>query len=161
MCRDEGVDFAQGFLIGKPVPYDEFVAAFLPAAHRGGAERLNGAGRAAPARQQEKETREPCSGFNGWSDWRSSARRRWARGALWVAVAAGDPEAGQRPQRGLLFGIWRVFYDTEMPSPRVLLAAVGVALLLAAGVAGARAPAGHPRPPQRGPATGCRWRPSW
>jgi diguanylate cyclase (GGDEF)-like protein/PAS domain S-box-containing protein len=30
VCRAEGVDFAQGFLIGKPVPYDEFVAAFLP-----------------------------------------------------------------------------------------------------------------------------------
>lgn len=29
VCREEGVDFAQGFLIGKPVPYDEFVAAFL------------------------------------------------------------------------------------------------------------------------------------
>ena len=30
VCREEGVNFAQGFLIGKPVPYDEFVAAFLP-----------------------------------------------------------------------------------------------------------------------------------
>ncbi len=30
VCRAEGVDFAQGFLIGKPVPYDEFVATFLP-----------------------------------------------------------------------------------------------------------------------------------
>jgi cellulose synthase/poly-beta-1,6-N-acetylglucosamine synthase-like glycosyltransferase len=54
---------------------------------------------------------------------------------LWVAVAAGDPQRGEQPTEGLLFGIWRVFYDTEMPSPRVLLAAVGVALLLAAGVA--------------------------
>jgi biofilm PGA synthesis N-glycosyltransferase PgaC len=54
---------------------------------------------------------------------------------LWVAVAAGDPERGEQPTEGVLFGIWRVFYDTEMPSPRVLLAAVGVALLLAAGVA--------------------------
>ncbi|MEO5664133.1 MAG: EAL domain-containing protein, partial [Nocardioides sp.] len=31
VCREEGVDFVQGFLIGKPVPYDEFVASFLPA----------------------------------------------------------------------------------------------------------------------------------
>jgi EAL domain-containing protein (putative c-di-GMP-specific phosphodiesterase class I) len=29
VCRDEGVDFAQGFLIGKPVPYDEFVSTFV------------------------------------------------------------------------------------------------------------------------------------
>jgi EAL domain-containing protein (putative c-di-GMP-specific phosphodiesterase class I) len=29
VCREEGVDFAQGFLIGKPVPYDEFVSTFL------------------------------------------------------------------------------------------------------------------------------------
>ncbi|WP_107773119.1 glycosyltransferase [Nocardioides sediminis] len=54
---------------------------------------------------------------------------------LWVAVAAGAPEGREQPAEGVLFGIWRVFYDTEMPSPRVLLAAVGVALLLAAGVA--------------------------
>ncbi len=56
--------------------------------------------------------------------------------ALWVAVASGDPEAGRAPSEGVLFGIWQVFYDTEMPSPRILLAAVGVALLLAAAVAG-------------------------
>lgn len=35
----------------------------------------------------------------------------------------------------MLFGAWKIFYDTEMPSVRVLLAAAGVALLLAAGVA--------------------------
>lgn len=56
-------------------------------------------------------------------------------GVLWAAVAAGEPTRGEQPTEGLLFGIWRVFYDTEMPSPRILLAAVGVALLLAAGVA--------------------------
>jgi hypothetical protein len=33
-------------------------------------------------------------------------------GILWVAVAAGAPEAGRAPDEGLLFGIWRVFYDT-------------------------------------------------
>ena len=54
---------------------------------------------------------------------------------LWLAVAAGDPVRGHEPEEGLLFGVWQVFYDTEMPSPRVLLAAAGVALLLAAGVA--------------------------
>ncbi len=34
VCREEGVDFAQGFLIGKPVPYDEFVSSFLPSGPR-------------------------------------------------------------------------------------------------------------------------------
>ena len=47
--------------------------------------------------------------------------------ALWVAVASGDPRAGRAPTEGVLFGIWRVFYDTAMPAPRVLMAAVGVA----------------------------------
>ncbi len=28
VCREEGVDFAQGYLIGKPVSYDEFVSEF-------------------------------------------------------------------------------------------------------------------------------------
>jgi biofilm PGA synthesis N-glycosyltransferase PgaC len=55
--------------------------------------------------------------------------------ALWLAVAAGDPERGRGPSEGVMFGVWRVFYDTEMPSARILLAAMGVALLLAAGVA--------------------------
>jgi diguanylate cyclase (GGDEF)-like protein/PAS domain S-box-containing protein len=32
VCREEGVDFAQGYLIGKPVPYDQFVDLFLPSA---------------------------------------------------------------------------------------------------------------------------------
>ncbi|MCW2738017.1 EAL domain-containing protein [Nocardioides sp.] len=32
VCRDEGVDFAQGYLIGKPVPFDEFVDQFVPRA---------------------------------------------------------------------------------------------------------------------------------
>ena len=29
VCRDEGVDFAQGYWIGKPVPYDDFVDQFM------------------------------------------------------------------------------------------------------------------------------------
>ena len=32
VCEQEGVDFAQGYLIGKPVSYDEFVAAHLTSA---------------------------------------------------------------------------------------------------------------------------------
>ena len=29
VCREEGVDFAQGYLIGKPMPYDQFVREFM------------------------------------------------------------------------------------------------------------------------------------
>jgi biofilm PGA synthesis N-glycosyltransferase PgaC len=54
---------------------------------------------------------------------------------LWVAVAARGHATGDTPSRGLVFGIWQVLYDTEAPSPRVLLAACGLALLFAAGVA--------------------------
>ncbi|MCW2796757.1 glycosyltransferase family 2 protein [Nocardioides sp.] len=54
---------------------------------------------------------------------------------LWVAIAAGGPTTSQGPSRGLLFGAWRVLYDTEAPTPSVLLAAGGLALLFAAGVA--------------------------
>ena len=32
VCREEGVDFAQGYLIGRPVPFDEFVATHIPSA---------------------------------------------------------------------------------------------------------------------------------
>ena len=71
--------------------------------------------------------------------------------ALWVAIAAGDPASGRAPSEGLLFGIWRVFYDTEMPAPRVLLAAVGVALLLAATGRAARRASRRCTPPRCAP----------
>jgi heme A synthase len=35
----------------------------------------------------------------------------------------------------VLFGIWKVVYDTQAPSPRVVMAAFGLALVAAAGVA--------------------------
>ncbi len=54
---------------------------------------------------------------------------------LWAAVATGDNRASEAPEEGVLFGIWKVFYDTEAPSAQVIVAAVGLALLLAAGVA--------------------------
>ncbi|MDR7085180.1 cellulose synthase/poly-beta-1,6-N-acetylglucosamine synthase-like glycosyltransferase [Aeromicrobium panaciterrae] len=54
---------------------------------------------------------------------------------LWFAVAASEPESGDKPRDGVLFGLWRVAYDTEAPSTRVVLAACGLALLFAAGVA--------------------------
>lgn len=52
---------------------------------------------------------------------------------LWVAVSWTDPVATEPPTEGLLFGLWQLFYVTEAPSARVLLAAVALALL-AAGV---------------------------
>ncbi|MFD1211261.1 glycosyltransferase [Arthrobacter sp. GCM10027362] len=58
-----------------------------------------------------------------------------AAGLLWFAVAAGSPAAAEAPTEGIVFGVWRVLYDTEAPSPRIILAAVAVALLLAAGIA--------------------------
>jgi len=55
---------------------------------------------------------------------------------LWGALALGDQGAGHEPSEGVVLGVWRIFYDTAAPSPRVLVAAVGLALLAAAGVAG-------------------------
>jgi cellulose synthase/poly-beta-1,6-N-acetylglucosamine synthase-like glycosyltransferase len=54
---------------------------------------------------------------------------------LGVAVALTSPDARSRPTHGALFGIWKIAYDTRAPSPRVMLAAFGLALLFAAGVA--------------------------
>lgn len=54
---------------------------------------------------------------------------------LWFAVATEEPTIGEAPTQGLVFGIWRVFYDTQAPAPRVLLAAVGLAVLISAGIA--------------------------
>lgn len=56
-------------------------------------------------------------------------------GILWLGVASGEPQRDERPTEGLLLGIWQIAYDTVMPSTRTLLAAMGMALLLAAGVA--------------------------
>jgi cellulose synthase/poly-beta-1,6-N-acetylglucosamine synthase-like glycosyltransferase len=54
---------------------------------------------------------------------------------LWTAIALSEPGSGTPPSSGLLFGIWKVVYDTQAPSPRVMLAAAGLALIFAAGVA--------------------------
>jgi biofilm PGA synthesis N-glycosyltransferase PgaC len=54
---------------------------------------------------------------------------------LWIAVSSGGHRAGHAPRRGFLFGVWEVLYDTEAPSSRAVLGAVGMALLFAAGVA--------------------------
>lgn len=58
-----------------------------------------------------------------------------AAALLWFAIAAGSPSAGEKPSQGLLLGIWRVFYDFAAPTPRVILGAVALSFLFAAGVA--------------------------
>ena len=54
---------------------------------------------------------------------------------LWLAVAATDPAASEPPTEGVVLGVWDVLYDTQAPAPRAMLAAAGLALLFAAGVA--------------------------
>lgn len=58
-----------------------------------------------------------------------------AAGLLWFAVAAGGPALSETPSHGLLLGFWSILYNTDAPGPRVILAAMALALLLAAGVA--------------------------
>jgi poly-beta-1,6-N-acetyl-D-glucosamine synthase len=54
---------------------------------------------------------------------------------LGLAIALASPDASSRPTDGVLFGVWKVVYDTRAPSLRVIMAAAGLALLFAAGVA--------------------------
>ena len=54
---------------------------------------------------------------------------------LWVAVASDDPAAGNAVDTGVLFGVWTYLYALDLPSPRVLLAAVALAIFFAAGIA--------------------------
>jgi poly-beta-1,6-N-acetyl-D-glucosamine synthase len=54
---------------------------------------------------------------------------------LWFAVASDAMTEGQAPAEGFLLGVWRVFYDSHAPAPRILVSAVALAFLLAAGVA--------------------------
>lgn len=55
---------------------------------------------------------------------------------LWFGLSLSDPGSLRRPKEGLVFGIWSVLYDTQAPSTRLILVAIAIALLLAAGVAG-------------------------
>ncbi len=58
-----------------------------------------------------------------------------AAGLLWVVISSGAGQADRAPSEGLLFGVWKVLYDTDAPSIRVLAAAAALAVLFAAGVA--------------------------
>lgn len=58
-----------------------------------------------------------------------------AAALLWVTVGAGIPLEEHRPAETTLLGFWHVLYATEVPTTRVLVAAVAFAVLLASGVA--------------------------
>src|SRR5262245_9513055 len=57
-----------------------------------------------------------------------------AAALLWLAIAVDNPMPAV-PTEGVLFGVWKVLYDTQAPAPRVMLAAAALAVLLAAAVA--------------------------
>jgi cellulose synthase/poly-beta-1,6-N-acetylglucosamine synthase-like glycosyltransferase len=57
-----------------------------------------------------------------------------AAALLWVAVAVDNPMP-TTPSQGVLFGVWKVLYDTQAPAPHVMVAAAALAVLLAGGLA--------------------------
>ena len=58
-----------------------------------------------------------------------------AAAVLWVTVGAGIPDHAAAPAHATILGVWDVVYDAEIPTPHVMLAAVALAVLLAAGLA--------------------------
>lgn len=56
-------------------------------------------------------------------------------GLLRLAVSAGDSPPESIPSESLVFGVWNVAYDSVAPSWGVIIAAIALALLFAAGVA--------------------------
>src|SRR4051812_7289868 len=54
---------------------------------------------------------------------------------LWFTVSARSSSVTQSPKSRALFGGWHVIYDNQAPAVTVLIGAVGLALLFAAGVA--------------------------
>ena len=54
---------------------------------------------------------------------------------LWFAVSARSSSVDQSPRSSSVFGVWHVFYDTQAPALAVIVGAVGLALVFAAGVA--------------------------
>lgn len=54
---------------------------------------------------------------------------------LWFAVASGGLTPAKQPTKGFVVGVWKVFYNTEVPPPQAILVAIAVVLLLTAGLA--------------------------
>jgi cellulose synthase/poly-beta-1,6-N-acetylglucosamine synthase-like glycosyltransferase len=55
--------------------------------------------------------------------------------ALWVVIDADPQTSAFLPSKALVLGTFPVLYDMHVPAPRVLLAAIALAVLFAAGVA--------------------------
>ncbi|WP_235436699.1 glycosyltransferase [Arthrobacter sp. RIT-PI-e] len=58
-----------------------------------------------------------------------------AAGLLWTAIAVNRPESGIEESHRAVIGIWQVLYNSEAPAPSVILTALALALLAAAGLA--------------------------
>ncbi|WP_160667851.1 glycosyltransferase family 2 protein [Pseudarthrobacter sp. ATCC 49987] len=54
---------------------------------------------------------------------------------LWFAVIAGGPDMTDAPTHEVIVGVWSLLYNTDSPGPRVMLAAMALALTMAASVA--------------------------
>lgn len=54
---------------------------------------------------------------------------------LWFAVIAGGPDMTDAPTHEVIVGVWSLLYNTDSPGPRVILAAMALALTMAASVA--------------------------
>ena len=54
---------------------------------------------------------------------------------LWFAVSARSPSVTQSAKSTAVFGAWHIFYDTQAPAITVVIGAIGLGLIFAAGVA--------------------------
>ncbi|HYL50656.1 MAG TPA: glycosyltransferase family 2 protein [Acidimicrobiia bacterium] len=54
---------------------------------------------------------------------------------LWFAVSARSPSVTQSAKSTAVFGAWHIFYDTQAPAGTIVIGAIGLGLIFAAGVA--------------------------
>lgn len=72
--------------------------------------------------------------FNRWVGIVIVATTACAAGLIWIIIAIGDLTIADEPSQSMVMGMWRVIYNTQAPSPGVVLVAAVTALLAAAGV---------------------------
>ena len=53
---------------------------------------------------------------------------------IWFEIAAKTPDDEAPPRSDVLFGVWRVFYNTEPPSARIIAIAIAFGITFAVGV---------------------------